>query len=109
MQVELLRDLYNRALHEPNESIRVGCFWCHVPDYEEFLSSLQQIYSDDSVESLSYDNTKIQRINNGFDITDKYGHKDFYSRNETLFLINLWNKTKEVEVNTVYLVNDENK
>jgi hypothetical protein len=87
MQTELLRDLLNEALKEPNEDTRTGCFWVYAPDYDIEIGILfKKIYK------LSLDGCTVTRKNNDFLIEDSHGGTDIYTECEMGFLIDLWEK-----------------
>jgi hypothetical protein len=44
MQVELLRDLINMALAEPNQKTRIGTFWCFAQDYDDEVPLIKALF-----------------------------------------------------------------
>ena len=103
MQTELLRDLLDRALEEPDERTRVGCFWVFACDYDDCISEFRKIFNNEDLASIDSPECKVTRIKEGFLIEDPYGRKDIYSNDEMSFLIDLWEKTllAELDVNRV--------
>jgi hypothetical protein len=109
MQVELLRDLFNDAINEPNEDTRVGCFWCFASDYEECLPFLKEILMNEKIESIVTEDCKIERIENSFTLKDFHGGIDIYSYEDAAFLVDLWDKAQNVKPNKIYFVMDKYK
>lgn len=50
MQTELLRELLDEALNEPNEQSRVNTFWCYAPDYDECIRDFKIIFMDEKLQ-----------------------------------------------------------
>lgn len=105
MQVELLRDLFNQAFNEPDEQTRVGCFWCFACDYDNCLPFFKEILLNKELKVITSKECVITKKGNGFLIEDLHGNADFYSFEEAIFLIDLWDKAQEADskVNTIYL------
>lgn len=103
MQVELLRDLINQAIQEPNEQIRIGNFWCFAPDYDDEVPIFRAIFFSDNVVSIECDELVIIKSENEFLIFDRYGGEDRFTYDEVKLLIYLWEESFKVETNVIKL------
>lgn len=103
MEVKLLKDLINDALNEPNEDIREGTFWCYAPDYDKCIPVFKKIFFDEKIKEVKSEECVIQRINGQFLVEDSYGEKDFFTKEEVMLFIDLWEKAQTREVNNVRL------
>lgn len=101
MQVELLRDLFNQALEDHDESSRVGNFWCFADDYSECLTMLKTMMLNKHIQEIAADDCTITRKETGFFFKDPHGGQDTYSFDEAYFLIDLWHKTQIVIPNII--------
>lgn len=93
MQTELLRELLDEALNDPDEKNRVSNFWVYALPYDDCIAMFRKIFNNKDLQSLSSDECKVTRIKEGFFIEDRHGGKDTYSLKEMGFLIDLWEKS----------------
>lgn len=107
MQVELVRDLINTALEEPDEKTRIGCFWVYAIDYDEYTPIMKKIFDDPKLNELKSEWFDIKRVGNDFLIHDKYGNVDLFTHDEIKLFIYLWEESFIVEANTITFVDCE--
>lgn len=101
MQVELLRDLINDAIQEPDEQIKIGTFWCFAPDYDDEVPIFIAIFFSDNVVSIECNELVIIKSENEFLVFDRYGREDAFTYDEVKLLIYLWEESFKVETNVV--------
>ena len=101
MQVELLREIFDDVINEENESNRIGCLWVHEDAYEQCLPLLKMILLDSNIKRVTCEDCIIERKEGGFEIKDFHGGTDFYSYDDAVFLVDLWEKVLKNPYNCV--------
>jgi hypothetical protein len=103
LEVYLLRDLLNLALHDPCEKSRISNFWvCSGGNgYENCIPLFEFFLAQEEMEWVANEDCKVMRVDGDFLIEDPYGGKDVFTHQEISCLIDLWKEVLKVEPNVI--------
>ncbi|MFH1831789.1 MAG: hypothetical protein ABH827_03210 [bacterium] len=95
MEVKELRADINEALSNPDETTRVGEFWCIEDEYTDCFPLFKKIFLDKKMEELIDKECIIKRCPEGFLVKDAYGDQEVFTHDEIALFIDLWQKAQK--------------